>query len=110
MFNATIQMKGLEFLSENRVSEGIELIADYIRVQKKHGSDGRLVKLLAMFEPYGAHAQRVIPELKDTADYFEFEDDYPKKLSVKKAEKVREAIEAIKARKNKPRLIELNLR
>ena len=92
------------------MSEGIELIADYVRLQKKHGSQKNLPSLLALLKPYGAHAQRAIPLLEKAALYFENdEEDFPKDMSLEKAKMVREAIAEIKQRTDKPELVELNL-
>jgi len=110
MFDGQIQTAGLDLFSRHHVSEGIELIAGYIRSQKKHGSESHTPRLLEMLKPYGAHAQRVIPQLEKTAHYFETtEEDFPKWASEKKAMAVREAIEEIKQRTDKPELVELNL-
>ncbi len=110
MFDGQIQTAGLDLLSRHRVSEGLELIAGYVRHQKKHSSESHTPKLLEMLKPYGAHAQRVIPQLEETAEYFETaEEDFPKWASEKKAKAVREAIEEIKQRTDKPELVELDL-
>jgi len=110
MFDGGIQTAGLNLLSRHRVSEGIDMIADYVMTQKKHGSESHTPTLLAMFKPYGAHAQRAIPQLEKAARYFEAgEEDFPKWGSEKKAKAVREAIEEIKKRTDKPELVELKL-
>lgn len=110
MFDGQIQNAGLDFLSKNHVSEGIELIADYMRLQKKHGSDGNLPKLIDMLKRYGAHAQRAIPILEKNVYYFENEeDDFPKKNSLEKAATVKKAIEEIKQLTDKPELLTLKL-
>lgn len=108
MFADAIQTSGLELFAKHKVDEGIELIADYARSQKKHGSQKRIVTIMNMLEGYGAHAQRVIPQLEATANYFENEEtDFPKKLSRDKAQVVREAIERIKSSTLEPELMEL---
>jgi lysophospholipase L1-like esterase len=108
MFDGQIQTAGLRLFSKHRISEGIELIAGYIRHQKKHGSESHTPKLLELLEPYGAHARRVIPQLEKTAHYFETaEENFPKWASEKKAKAVREAIAEIKQRTEKPELIKL---
>ena len=38
MFDGQIQSAGLDLFSKHHVSEGIELIADYVRLMKPHGS------------------------------------------------------------------------
>ena len=64
---------------------------------------------MKMLESYGGHAQKVIPELEQTAEYFENEEeDFPKKLSLNKARIVRETIAKIQASKDKPKLTGLN--
>ena len=81
-----------------------------MRTQKAHGSQKTVVTLLAMLKRYGAHAQRAIPRLEKAIHYFENEEpDFPKALSLQKAEEVRKAIKEIKGMTDKPELIELNL-
>jgi len=108
MFADGIRMSGLELFEKHRVSDAIELLVDYARNQKQHGSEKRIKTVLAMLERYGAHAQRVIPQLEAAAHYFENdEEDFPKKLSLGKAKVVRETIAAIEASTERPRLIHL---
>lgn len=110
MFDGEIQEAGLELFSRNLVSEGIELIANYIRTQKKHGSEKRVVKYIEMLKRYGAHAQRAIPLLENAATYFEHgEESFPKWASDIKLQAVQLGIEEIKALDAKPQLIELSL-
>ena len=110
MFDGQIQTAGLQLFSKHRVSEGIELIADYVMTQKKHGSESHTPKLLEMFKHYGAHAQRAIPRLEKAAQYFETgEEDFPKWGSEKKAKAVRDMIEEIRTRTDKPELVEMDL-
>ena len=110
MFDGQIQTAGLDLFSRHRVSEGIELIADYVRLQKKHGSETNTPKLLEMLKRYGAHAQRAIPSLEKSIHYFEHEEtDFPKDGSLKKAKLCREAITQIRAMTDKPKLVEPGL-
>ena len=110
MFADGIQNAGLELFAKHHISEGIGLLADYARTQKKHGSQKRIVTVMKMLERYGAHAKRVIPSLESTASYFENgETNFPKKLSQDKAKVVRETIEKITASTNAPKLKTLNL-
>lgn len=110
MFADNIRVSGLELFAKYRIDEGIELLADYARNQKKHGSQKRVVEVLKLLQGYGAHAQRVIPHLEETADYFENrEEGFPKKLSIEKAKFVRDAIAAIRAATEKPELRRLTL-
>lgn len=110
MFDGQIQDAGLELYSRYHVSEGIELIADYIRTQKKHGSESRVPGYIEMLKNYGAHAQRAIPLLEKAIYYFENEEqDFPEWGRKKKADAVRKGIEEIKALPAKPELITLGL-
>jgi len=108
MFAHEIRMSGLELFTRYRISEGIELLADYARNQKQHGSEKRIDQILGMLEQYGAHAQRVVPRLEATAAFFEDEEqDFPRHLSLAKAQRVREAIATIEASTDEPELIHL---
>ncbi len=108
MFADQVRTAGLELFSKYHVSEGIELLADYARNQKAHGSQVRIIKVMEMLKNYGAQAQRVIPHLEETADYFQnHEKGFPKKLSQQKAAVVRETIKEIKASKDRPKLIKV---
>ncbi len=109
MFADEIQNSGLELFAKHRISEGIELIAEYARTQKQHGSQKRIVTVMKMLENYGAHAKRVIDRLEATANYFENEEtDFPPNLSRDKARIVREMIVKIKASADLPELKTLN--
>ncbi|MFT5302956.1 MAG: hypothetical protein ACI814_003773, partial [Mariniblastus sp.] len=108
MFADEIQNAGLELFSKLRISEGIELLADYARTQKKHGSQKRISKVMKMLEAYGSHGKRVIPQLEAAASYFENEEtDFPRKMSKDKARIVREAIAKIEASTDEPKLIHI---
>jgi len=60
MFDGGAQNNALKFFSDNLISEGIELIAFYIRTQKKHGSDSNTARLLALLRAveYGMGSSR----------------------------------------------------
>ena len=105
MFADSIRMAGLSLFAEHRVDDGIELLAFYARHQKPHGSEKRIDRVMDMLLGYGAHARRVLPELEETARYFEeAEPDFPKRLSLDKARRVRETMAAIEASSDRPRL------
>ena len=110
MFANEIRDAGLALFAKHHVSEGLELSADYVRNMKKHGSQKRILTVLKLIESYGVHARRVIPSLKETAEYFEkYEEGFPKKLSIGKAADVRKSIEKIMSLTNKPDLIKVKL-
>ena len=96
MFASAIRMSGLELFAKHRIGEGIELLVDYARNQKKHASEIRIVKVMKMLKAYGSHGKRVIPQLEAAAKYFEKgEKNFPRRLSLGKAKLVRETIKAI---------------
>ena len=109
MFADGIRMSGLELLTKYRINEGIELLVDYSRNQKKHASEKRILKVMEMLKTYGAHGKRVIPQLEAVANYFENEEkDFPHHLSLRKAEFVRETVASIEISIDEPKLIFLN--
>jgi hypothetical protein len=109
MFASDIRMSGLELFAKHRIDEGIELLVDYARNQKKHPSEIRIVKVMEMLKSYGAHAKRVIPQLEAAAkDFEDGEKNFPRHLSLGKAKLVRETINAIESSTDKPELIPLN--
>jgi len=109
MFADTIRVAGLKLFAQHHISEGLELSVDYIKTQKKHGSQKRIHKLIKFIISYGAHAKRVIPQLKQIIYYFEnVEKDFPKRLSLEKAKALKQLIEKIKDLKEKPSLVKLS--
>ncbi|MFK7909965.1 MAG: acetylesterase, partial [Akkermansiaceae bacterium] len=108
MFGDQIRTAGLELYAKHHISEGIELTADYAKNMKPHASQIRIVKIMELMKSYGAHGKRVIPMLEDAIDYFENkEKDFPKRLSMQKAQAVRDTIKEIKASKERPKLISI---
>jgi HEAT repeat protein len=107
MFAAGIRDAGLELLSENKVEEAIPLLAQYARDQQQWGSQKRIVHILAMLERYGAHAQRVLPELEALAEFCRTEPGFPEWARKVKREAVEASIERIKAATAKPVLMRL---
>jgi len=109
MFDSEVRMSGLKLLAKFQIAEGMELIADFARTQNRHSSESRLVGIMELLKTYGANARRVIPQLEANIRYFENEEvDFPHKLSLQKAECVRQTIAAIEASTEKPPLIELS--
>ena len=83
MFASGIRLSGVELLAKHRISEGIELLADYARNQKKHGSEKRIVKVMEMLKSYGSHGKRVIPQLEAAAkDFEDGEENFARHLSL----------------------------
>ena len=109
MFSDVIRMRGLELFTKYRIEEGLELLVDYSRNQKKHGSEKRIFKVMEMIKSYGTHSKSMISRLESVAVYFETEEEnFPPRLSLKKASVIRETISEIKALVDQPKLIHLN--
>ena len=109
MFADTIRVEGLRVLAKHRIAEGIPACVRYTRDQNPWSSQNRTPELMAILLGYGAHAKAVIPELNAIADSFEHEErDFPRHLSLVKAESVRETIRAIEASDERPELVPLD--
>ncbi|MFN0060696.1 MAG: DUF6288 domain-containing protein [Planctomycetota bacterium] len=109
MFADGVRLAGLEVLAIHHVEEGIQACADYLRSQTKWASEHRTPDVLKILLKYGAHAQRALPLLRETAAMFEQgEEDFPEKLSLQKAANVREAMAKIEAATDAPELIRIN--
>ena len=60
--------------------------------------DEGVPRVLTILLEYGAHAKYTVPKLAEIAEYFDQrEKDFPKHLSLKKAEDVRKAIRLLQA-------------
>jgi hypothetical protein len=109
MFADGIRVEGLRLLSKHLVNEGIEACVKYTQAQNPWASEKRTLELMKLLLRYGTHAKSAIPELKLLADTFaKGEKDFPRRLSLQKAQAVRETIRAIKASTDEPKLIYLN--
>ena len=91
------------------IKEGLELLVDYSRNQKKHGSEKRIFKVMEMIKSYGTHSKSMISKLESVAVYFETEEEnFPPHLSLRKASVIKETISEIKSLVDQPKLIHLN--
>lgn len=105
MFADGVRLNGLKILATHHIEEGIDACADYVRSQNPWASEHRTPEILEILTMYGAHAQRVVPHLKEIAKTFDQgEVDFPRQLSKQKAKAVREAIKSIEASTDKPKL------
>lgn len=105
MFADEIRVEGLRILATHKVAEGIKGCVDYTRDQNPWASEKRTPELMEILLTYGAQAKFAIPELeKIAADFADGEVDFPKSLSLQKAEAVRAAIEKIKSSNDLPEL------
>jgi HEAT repeat protein len=108
MFADSIRVEGLRLLAKHRIEEGIDALVQYTRNQNPWNSQERTPELMEILLSYGTHAQAVIPELNKIADYFEKDEpNFPPKLMAVKAKSVREAIRAIEASQESPKLNQL---
>ena len=108
MFADSIRVEGLRLLAKHRISEGITACVKYTRDQNPWASQERTPELMEILLSYGAHAKRVLPELKRLADYFEKEEkDFPAELMAMKAKCVLDTILAIEASTDRPELFPL---
>ncbi|MFM7250053.1 MAG: DUF6288 domain-containing protein [Planctomycetaceae bacterium] len=109
MFADTIRVEGLRLLAKHRIAEGMPACVRYLRDQNPWSSENRTPELMTILAGYGAHAKAVIPELRAIADFFEHdEQDFPRHLSLVKAECVRGTIRAIEASEERPELVPLD--
>jgi len=108
MFADQVRVEGLRVLAKYHIEEGIRACVQYAREQNPWASEKRTPEIMQILLSYGAHAQVVIPELKQLAKYFaEQEQDFPRKLMQQKAECVRETIAKIEAATDRPVLAKL---
>ena len=105
MFADGVRLNGLKVLASHHIEEGIQACANYLRTQNPWSSENRTPEILEILKSYGAEAQRVVPQLKETAtEWDKGEVDFPKQLSKRKAKAIREAIEFIQASTERPEL------
>ncbi|MEO6751920.1 MAG: acetylesterase, partial [Chthoniobacteraceae bacterium] len=103
-----IRLEGLKVLAKHHIKEGIAACVTYTTAQNPWASQKRTPELMKILLNYGAQAKSAIPELKKVADNFEKgEPDFPKALSLQKAQSVRETIRAIEASTDSPELISI---
>jgi hypothetical protein len=108
MFADSVRVEGLRVLAKHHIKEGIAACVSYTTAQNPWASQKRTPELMKILLTYGAQAKPAIPELKKIADGFEKgERDFPKALSLQKAQAVRETIRAIEASNEYPEMISI---
>ena len=108
MFADGIRVEGLRVLAKNRIEEGLAACVQYARDQNPWASEGRTPELMQIVLQYGGRAKAVLPELRALAEYFDKDEkNFPRNLSIKKMESVRETIAAIEASTEMPELVKL---
>jgi len=111
MFASQVRNEGLKILAKHKVEEGMQAGVDYLADSwDEWGAGKRNGRILSALVSYGAHAQRIIPQLEQIAEQMEAE-DMKRRERARRHEhvEVREAIEKIKASQEKPELIEIGL-
>ena len=108
MFADSIRIEGLRLLAKHHVQEGIAATVQYTREQNPWNSQKRTPELMEILLSYGTHAQTVVPELTEIANYFEKDEpNFPKHLMAQKAQCVRDTIQALEKAQQTPTLIPL---
>ncbi len=108
MFADEIRLEGLKVLAKHHIKEGIATCVNYTTAQNPWASQKRTPELMKILLNYGARAKSAIPELqKIAADFADGEPDFPKALSLQKAESVRDTIRAIESSTESPELISI---
>lgn len=108
MFADGIRVEGLRILAAHRIEEGIDACVRYARDQNPWGSEKRTPEIMKSLLAYGARAKPALPELRRLAERFEGgEKNFPKDLSRRKAQSVRETIQAIEASNETPDLLRI---
>lgn len=111
MFASGIRNEGLKILAKHNVEEGLQAGVDYLaETWDEWGADGRTQRILRHLTEYGANAQSIIPQLEEIAKLMD-EADAKRREKARKhhGQKVRDAIERIKASDKKIEMIRLNL-
>ena len=108
MFADQVRIEGLQVLTQHHIEEGIQACVDYARTQNLWGSEKRIVVLMDILCTYGTRAKPMIPQLQRLADEIsKGEKDFPKNLSIRKAEVIRETIRKIESSTESPDLIRI---
>jgi hypothetical protein len=90
MFADQIRVEGLRLLAQHHIEEGIRALVTYARDQNPWSSQNRTPELMKILLNYGTRAKAVIPDLEKLAHYFEKEEkDFPKNLSLQKANQIK---------------------
>ncbi len=111
MFASGVRLTVAELLAKNHVEEGMPLLLEYMQVQKMHGSQRRNPEIMALLKQYGAAARELLPDLKAYLVFLEGEHPHtdrgrpgPESFYRGQIPWVRDAIDAIKASRETPRL------
>jgi len=106
MFASEIRVAVAQLLAENRVEEGLDLLLEYLKVQKGHGNRDRTKKIVPLFRLYGATARMVLPQLEEYLKEWESGRNPPADV----IDVIRETIDAIKSSKTEVETVSIKQR
>lgn len=106
MFASQIRTEGLRVLARHHIEEGMQDGVDLLdQTWDKWGKNGRTPAILDALVLYGAHAQRIVPQLEAIADQHAEQNARTRSNELEKYEiMIRKTIDKIKASKDKPDL------
>jgi hypothetical protein len=73
MFASGVRMTVAELLAKNKIEEGMPLLLEYMRLQKMHGSGGRIPQIARLLKRYGASAKPLIPAMEKYVEFLQGE-------------------------------------
>ena len=104
MFADGIRVAGLQLLAKHHIREGMRVCIDYAKNQNPWASQDRMGSIMAALKLYGAAAKEVLPDLRELVTFCKNEKDFPEDCKKKKTAAVEEAIQAIEAATDMPKL------
>jgi hypothetical protein len=111
MFNKGVRTEGVKILAKHKVEQGMSAGVEYLaQIFDAHGGAAQVPKILKYLESYGTHAQAIIPQLEQITEQMEANDAKRRERARRHDGKlVRETIEKIKASKDTPKLIQMDV-
>jgi hypothetical protein len=104
MFADGIRLAGVQLLAKHHIQEGMRVCIEYARNQNPWASENRMGTIMAALKSYGAAAKELLPDLRDLAAYCRDEPNFPANCRKKKTAAVVDAIKAIEAATEQPKL------
>jgi hypothetical protein len=104
MFSDGIQLAGLRLLARHRMKEGMSAAVLYAKTQNQWDSQDRMWEIMKELKRYGAAAKEFLPALKELRRACQIEQNFPDDCKKKKTAAVEDAIKAIEAASEQPKL------
>ena len=111
MFASEVRQDIATILAENKVEEGMELLLEYMKQQKQHGSGKRNKIITDLLKQYGAAAKPLLPKMEKYVEFLKIDRPWidtgqPPIDSFYKGQipYIEETIKVIKESKEKPQL------